>query len=297
MRNGTPTLDATAQSGRVARRRTTEVRLAWTALWVLLLAPAAAGAAKQPAQPAPPARPEPPAQLAPPAPAPPPPTAAAPTPAALLSSYDAVMGPSNFEARTRMIAHRDDGSTRDYTMKVLKKGDERFRIWFEAPSSVAGQEMLRVGDNLWVYMPNLKRAVRLANRDSFQGGDFNNADVLRVNYRADYDAVVTAECATAEAWCLDLTAKTKNASYDKVRLWLRKSDQQPLKGEYFGASGRVLRRAEFSEHRAFEGLVRPGKIIMRNMINVQRYSVMAWETMSTRVDPPSTRFVVTDLGK
>ena len=46
--------------------------------------------------------------------------------------------------------------------------------------------MLRNGDNLWVYIPNLKRATRVALRDSFQGGDFNNADVLRVNYEADY---------------------------------------------------------------------------------------------------------------
>lgn len=220
-----------------------------------------------------------------------------PTPLELLAKYDSLMGPENFEATTRMIAHREDGTTRDYTMKVLKKGDDKFRVWFAAPSAVAGQEMLRVGDNLWVYMPNLKRAVRLANRDSFQGGDFNNADVLRVNYQKDYNGMVEPSCTTADAWCLDLTAKTKNASYDKVRLWLRKSDALPQKGEYYGTSGKLLRKAEFSDYKNYGGLVRPGKIVMKNMLNTQRYSTMSWDSLNTKVSPPATRFGLDDMGK
>ena len=73
---------------------------------------------------------------------------------------------------------------------ILKRDADKFRVWFSEPASVKGQEILRLGDNSWVYLPNLKRATRIANRDSFQGGDFNNADVLRVNYTVDYDAVI-----------------------------------------------------------------------------------------------------------
>ena len=100
------------------------------------------------------------------------------TPETLLKQYDAVMGPENFEAQFIMTAHRDDDSERSYKMRVLKSGSNKLRIWFSEPASVKGQEMLRQGENMWVYMPNLKRAVRMASRDSFQGGDFNNADVF-----------------------------------------------------------------------------------------------------------------------
>src|SRR5262245_6626877 len=108
----------------------------------------------------------------------------------LLAKYDAVMGPESFEAVTEMTAHREDGSTRTYKMRVLKGGRDKLRIWFLEPAAVRGQEMLRQGENLWVYLPNLKKPTRLASRESFQGGDFNNADVLRVNYQADYQAQV-----------------------------------------------------------------------------------------------------------
>ena len=71
-----------------------------------------------------------------------------------------------------MTAYREDGSSRTYEMRIMKRDTDKFRLWFDAPSSVKGQEMLRTGENMWVYIPNLKRATRIANRESFQGGDF-----------------------------------------------------------------------------------------------------------------------------
>jgi hypothetical protein len=83
----------------------------------------------------------------------------APDPHALLARYDAVMSPAFFEVDARMVAHRADGSTRGYKMHVLKAGADKLRASFLEPASAKGQEMLRNGDNLWLYMPNLKRAV------------------------------------------------------------------------------------------------------------------------------------------
>src|SRR5512140_405840 len=115
-----------------------------------------------------------------------------PTAEELLQRYDEVMGPRTFEAESQMTAWREDGSSRTYEMRMLKAEDDKSRVWFKGPASVKGQEILRVGDNLWVYLPNLKRATRMANRDSFQGGDFNNADILRVSYSKDYEGKLVA---------------------------------------------------------------------------------------------------------
>ncbi|MBI5609098.1 MAG: outer membrane lipoprotein-sorting protein, partial [Deltaproteobacteria bacterium] len=99
------------------------------------------------------------------------------------------------------------------------------------------------------------------------------------------------------AWVLELKAKTSNASYDKVKIWMKKADMLPVKGEYYTASGKLLRKAEFSDVKNFDGVVRPSKIVMRNMLAVQRWSVMAWESLNTKVNPPATKFVLDDLGK
>lgn len=222
--------------------------------------------------------------------------AADPTAAEILAKYDQIMGPVTFESETQMTATREDGSSRTYVMKFLKR-DDKFRIWFAEPAAVKGQEMLRNGDNLWVYLPNLKRATRLANRDSFQGGDFNNADVLRVNYTADYTGTLV-ESDVKDAHCLLLKAKHAETSYDSIKLYVRKSDLQPVKGQYFGTSGQMIRSAEFTEHKELDkGYTRPARIVMKNELVKSRSSEMRMRSLKLNVDAPPQRFTQGDLGK
>jgi outer membrane lipoprotein-sorting protein len=219
-----------------------------------------------------------------------------PTAAQIVARYDEVMGPKTFDALLAMIAHRQDGTTRSYKMRVMKAGDDKIRLWFFEPASAKGQEMLRMNDNLWVYMPNLKRALRIAARESFQGGDFNNGDVLRVNYVRDYSAVLGA-AGDDHQWMVELTAKTEDASYDRIKLWVTRSELLPARAEYYAASGKLLRSAEFSDVKDFRGLRRPSRIVMRNELAQSRYSELQTLDMKLNIDVPAQRFVLDDLGR
>ena len=223
--------------------------------------------------------------------------AADPTPEELLKRYDEVMGPRTFEAESQMTSWREDGSSRTYELRMLKAEDDKSRIWFKSPASVKGQEILRVGDNLWIYLPNVKRATRMANRESFQGGDFNNADVLRVNYSRDYTAK-RVPSDVPDTWALELKAKSQETAYDAIKLWLRKSDGLPVKGQYFGTSGQMLRSAEFSDYTEFEkGYVRPAKIVMHNELVKSRRSELVLKSLKRGVEAPAQRFTQSDLGR
>ena len=223
--------------------------------------------------------------------------AADPTPEQVLAKYDQVMGPATFEMESRMTAFREDGSSRTYAMRMLRGGQDKFRIWFKEPAAVRGQEMLRLGDNLWVYLPNLKRATRMANRDSFQGGDFNNADVLRVNYAQDYAATLVPS-AVPDTYLLELKAKNPNTAYEAVKLWVRTSDWLPVRGEYFGTSGQMIRSAQFLDYREFEkGYTRPAKLVMQNELVKARRSEMEIRSVKLNVEAPAQRFTQADLGR
>ena len=219
------------------------------------------------------------------------------TAAELLEKYDKIMGPTNFESEMEMTSNREDGTSRAYSMKALKSGEDKFRIWFTSPSAVSGQEILRIGDNSWLYLPNLKRASRLANRDSFQGGDFNNSDILRVNYTKDFEGkIVTSE--DPLAYKLELKSKNKDTSYDLIHLWIAKSNFMPLKGEYFGTSGKKLRSAEFTDVKEFgKSYSRPAKVVMKNEIVPARSSFLVVKKMKTDITPAPQKFLQTDLGK
>jgi outer membrane lipoprotein-sorting protein len=223
--------------------------------------------------------------------------AAEPTAADILKKYDSMMGPAVYESENEMTSTREDGTTRTYLMRMWKRDADKFRVFFQGPASVKGQEVLRIGDNAWVYLPNLKRATRIANRESFQGGDFNNADVLRVNYTADYQGeLVPSE--VPDTYCLKLKAKHAETAYDAITLWVRKTDLMPLKGQYFGTSGKLMRSAEFLDVKELQkGFTRPTRVIMHNELVTARQSQMVLKAMKLDADLPAQRFTQTDLGK
>jgi outer membrane lipoprotein-sorting protein len=205
------------------------------------------------------------------------------------------MSPRGFDSIMTMVAHRQDGTTRNYKMRALRSHEDKMRVWFLEPASSKGQEMLRVGDNLWVYMPNLKRALRLASRESFQGGDFNNGDVLRVNYRADYSAkLVPSE--DDQLWALDLAARSDESTYDRIKLWISKDKRLPVRAEYYASSGKMLRSATFAEVRSFHGVEGPSRITMRNELATRRFSEIVILDRKTG-EVPAQKFVLDDLGR
>lgn len=222
--------------------------------------------------------------------------AAEPTAQDLVKRYDQLMSPATFESEMELTAHREDGTERTYRMKFLKGNDDKVRIRFEEPASARGQEMLRVGENSWIYMPSLKRAVRLANREAFMGGDFNNADVLRVNYTADYDATLS-DSTDAALFLIELKAKTSSAAYDRIRLFMSRADQQPARAEYFASSGKMLRSAIFSEVKDFRGHKRPARVLMKNELAQARWSALVVLDLNLAVKPPATKFVLDNLGR
>jgi outer membrane lipoprotein-sorting protein len=222
--------------------------------------------------------------------------AAEPTAAELLHKYVQAMAPRTFDGLFTMVAHRPDGSTRSYKMRVMKSEDDKVRLWFFEPASAKGQEMLNVGDNMWVYMPNLKRALRIASRESFQGGDFNNGDIMRVNLETDYTSKLIPAGDEAH-WAIELVAKTPEATYDKIKLWMTKDRQLPSKAEYYAASGKLLRSALFEDVKNFRGLWRPSRITMRNELATKRFSEFNTLDLKLNVDVPPQKFVLDDLGR
>jgi len=216
--------------------------------------------------------------------------------AAILKKFDTVMAPSYFEAKFSMTAHREDGTTRTYDMHAFKSADDKFRAIFDGPAAVKGQEILRVGDNSWVYMPSLKKAVRLASRDSFMGGDFNNADVLRVNYAADYTGTIVEK--TPAATVLELKAKGPEVAYDKIKMWVTPADGMPQKAEFYTSSGKLVRAAEYLEVKDVgDGHLRPGRIKMYNKLVPARWSEMASHEFKIVPTIPDTKFALSALGK
>ena len=222
-----------------------------------------------------------------------------PTGQQVLERYDQLFARNNIQWEIAMTAHREDGSAHTYVLTNLH-GTERdlLRSFFTSPPAAKGQEVLRSGDNLWVYMPNLKRTLRIGSRDDFMGGDFTNADVYRVHYSEDYTASTPKQAERADEYVTDLKSRTPNSAYDALRLWVRKSDLTPVRAQYFGTSGKLIRSSEFLNYTEFaKGYSRPAKVVIKNEIVRDRYSELVFRSVKVDVNAPPSKFLVTNLGR
>ncbi|MGC4116426.1 MAG: outer membrane lipoprotein-sorting protein [Myxococcales bacterium] len=236
----------------------------------------------------PPAAPEPaPAPVAPPAPV-------EPSAAEILLKVDQVLAPAEFEAKLTFVTHKPKGDS-TFAMSYLKKGD-KFRTRFLAPPDDAGSEVLRIVDDFWNYLPNLKRALKISSKQEFHGGDFANSDVLGVEMARDYDPSF-GEGAPADQWVLELKAKNDTVTYARIRVFVRKQDAQPVLMEYFSGSGKQVRRMELAELKTYGTFVRPSRYVMRNLLEPKRYSELVFDSFSLKSGLDDALFDQTTLGR
>lgn len=175
---------------------------------------------------------------------------------ALLRRMDEAMGPDSYTMYRKLINIKDDGSRREYVMFTLKKGRDKVINLFLEPPDEKGRVMLRVGENMWLKIPDIEQALRVSSMHSVVGGIFNNWDLMATEFHSEY-AVQEAE-AEKDVYALTLRAKNRWAVYDKLKLQVGKEDLLPRRIEAFSTTDVLLKTVTFGEVKDFgEGVLRP----------------------------------------
>ena len=146
---------------------------------------------------------------------------------ALLKRIDASLMPPSYEAYRKLINIEPDGKKKEFIFYSVKKGRDSMAMLYLAPASDKGRSTLRLGDNMWLYIPNVGRPMRITSLQSVTGGVFNNADIMQVDYAAEYS--VKSATKTAGAYLLTLKAKTKAVAYDSLRMWAKADETLEFK--------------------------------------------------------------------
>jgi len=177
----------------------------------------------------------------------------------LLKQIDRNLNPESYEMYRKLINVEPDGRKKEYTLFSVKKGVDKVAALFLAPASEKGRSTLRLGDNMWLYIPNVGKPVRITSLQSVVGGVFNNADILSLDYAAEYNVEKVEE--PGNEYLLYLKAKTKTVPYDRIKLWAEKSKKLPIKIECLTEASMLIKTLYFKEVKDFGGgIVRPSVI-------------------------------------
>ena len=178
---------------------------------------------------------------------------------ALLKQVDRNLNPESYEMYRKLINVEPDGKKKEYTLFSLKKGLDKVAALFLAPASDKGRSTLRLGENMWLYIPNVGKPIRITSLQSVVGGVFNNADILALDYAAEYHVEKVEE--KGADYLLFLKAKTKDVAYDRLKLWADREKKLPTKIECLTEAGMLIKTLYFKDVKDFGGgIVRPALI-------------------------------------
>ena len=203
---------------------------------------------------------------------------------AVLKQVDKNLQPESFESYRKLINIEPSGAKREFLLFTLKKGNDKIVSLFLSPASEKGRATLRLGDNMWLYIPNVGKPVRITSLQSVVGGVFNNADIMRLDYNVEYD-VQNIEDSKSE-YVLDLKAKTGAVAYDKLKMSVDKQTVAPTKIECYAATGLLIKTLYFKERKPFDdNVMRPSIIETDSPLYKGYQSILAYARVKKRVVP------------
>jgi outer membrane lipoprotein-sorting protein len=194
-----------------------------------------------------------------------------------------------YAVRTVIRDYEDGELTEEGAFDVTIRGADRTLVKFLNPD-VKGRYLLMVEDDMWIYMPNTRKPIRITPLQRLMG-DASNGDVARTHYAADYRATFAREDAIEGVPCsvLELAAKRDAATYKRIEYWVAKGTYRPLRAEIYLASGKHYKTVDFNAYREVLGHTLLAKMTITDRIREGRTTIMLFESYAER-DVPEKYF-------
>lgn len=199
----------------------------------------------------------------------------------ILKKLDRNLSPESFESYRKLINIEPNGRKKEFVLFTVKKGADKVAALFISPASEKGRSTLRLDENMWLYIPNVGKPVRITSMQSVVGGVFNNADILRLDYAIEYNVEKMEDMGTK--LLLHLKAKTNTVAYDRLRIWVDKTRILPDKIECMTEAYMLIKTIHFKEVKDFGGgIVRPSVVETDSPLHKGYKSVMIFAGIKKR---------------
>jgi outer membrane lipoprotein-sorting protein len=209
--------------------------------------------------------------------------AASPDAEALLKRSDTYRnGWPSYVVHVKITNYESGKSDEEALYEVSQKGADKTYVEFMSPRD-KGRHLLMLGDDMWIYLPDTSRPIRITPLERLSG-DASNGDVARTNYAVDYSPVYlrTEKVGTEQCYVLELTAKRKGSTYRRILYWLRVQDARPVKGEFYLTSGKHIKSATFDQYLDIGGRALLHRLTLYDEIRHNSHSVLEYTGTAPR---------------
>lgn len=157
-------------------------------------------------------------------------------------------------------------STRSLRLRAWTRGEDEALVVIEAPPREEGIATLRVGQNLWNYLPRIARTIRVPPSmmlGSWMGTDITNDDLVKESsLRKDFTSRLGTRSTAPPGWWILLDAKPGVVGR-WARIELLVSDELlPVEERHFDRRGRLARTMAFDDIKVLGGRRLPAHLTL-----------------------------------
>jgi len=193
--------------------------------------------------------------------------------------------------------------SRSLTMESWSKGEEKSLIRITAPPKEAGVTTLKVGENIWNYLPKVDRTMKVPAgmmSGSWMGSHFSNDDLVKESRMADdftYTLTSKPDAAGAGNYVVECEAKpTAAVVWGKIVVTLN-ADRMAEHIQYFDEKGVLIRTMKFSDIKEIGGR----KVATRMMLVPEdkpgEFTEVIYDELSFDASVPESMFSLQELKK
>ena len=213
----------------------------------------------------------------------------------MLEKIDRNLTPISAQMYKKLINIEPDGSKKEFLIFQAKKDKDKMVSLFLEPDSEKGRATLRLGDNMWLYIPNVGRPLRITSMQSVVGGVFNNADIMRLDFTTEYEVIKTTK--NDGDYTLELKAKNDTVSYDKLLMKVDGKSITPTSIECYTSTAMLIKTLYYKKLKNFgDKIVRPAVVETVSPMYKGYKSIMIYGKITPKSFPDEA-FTLDNLAK
>jgi outer membrane lipoprotein-sorting protein len=193
---------------------------------------------------------------------------------------------------------------RTLAMQIWSLGTENALVRVTKPEKEAGTATLKVGNNIWHYLPKVNRTIKIPTSmmmASWMGSHFTNDDLVKESRLIrDYFITISFEGERNGVAVYEFTLTPKPDAavvWGKVVLEVRQADLMPTWERYEDEHGAVVRELTFSEYKTLGGRLIPTRMEMRPADKPAERTVIAYNDLTFDVSLSADTFSLRNLER
>jgi len=193
---------------------------------------------------------------------------------------------------------------RTLTLEIWSEGTEKALIRILEPKKEAGTATLKVGPDIWNYLPKIDRTIRVPSSmmmGSWMGSHFTNDDLVKeTRLIRDYDIQLSYKGDRQGVEVYEFTlvpVPDAPVVWGKIVYEVRIEDLMPVWARYYGDDGELKRTMTFHDYKKMGERLVPAQMKLTPTDKPDEYTQMIYESLEFDIPIPERMFSLSELRR